>query len=194
MAKTKIKVDRSYAEEKLKAQIEKGKELVEKGSQIIGETSPDTTQRTRRRDSFKALYNQWQGFTEEILSELFVSSHYAHEFRETQSSKVEYVSSDWVPGVEYYIEKQIVPKVDYLRVLSQNLDQFRKAESDAAAPVVLPKAESVPELPDRGTLAWPGTMNDSGKGKKFLGELRGATRVKPSPLLLWPTRASQLVA
>ena len=92
MVKTKIKVDKSFAEEKLKAQIEKGKELFEKGSQIIREMSPGTTQRNRSHDGFKVLYNQWRDFTEEILSELFVSNHYAHEFREAQSSKVEYVN------------------------------------------------------------------------------------------------------
>ncbi len=44
--------------------------------------------------------------------------------------------------------------MDYLRVLSQSIDQFRKVESDAAAPVAPPQAESVPELPGRVTLAW----------------------------------------
>ena len=44
--------------------------------------------------------------------------------------------------------------MDYLRVLSQSIDQFQKVESDAAAPAAPTQAESVPELPGRVTLAW----------------------------------------
>ena len=154
MAKTKIRVDKSYAEEKLKAQIEKGEELFEKRAKIIRERSPDTTMRTRNRDNFEVLYNQWRDFAEDKLRELFVSSHYADEFREARSSEVEYVSSAWIPGVDYYLKKEIIPKLDYLRILSQSIDQFEKAESDVAAPVALPRTVAALELPDRVTLAW----------------------------------------
>ena len=152
MEKTKIKVEKSYAKERLKAQIEKGRELFEKGSQIVREASQGSG--TRSRDSFKAFYNQWEDFTEEILSGLFASNHQAREFRKTQSSKVEYVGSDWIPGVEYYLEKQIIPKLDYLRVLSENIEQFEKAESGGAASIGPQQAESILDFPERVTLAW----------------------------------------
>ena len=83
------------------AQIKKGEELLEKWAKIIRELSPDTTMRTRSRDNFEVIYNQWRDFAEDKLRELFVSSHYADEFREARSSEVEYVSSDWIPGVDY---------------------------------------------------------------------------------------------
>ena len=67
---------------------------------------------------------------------------------------MEYVSSDWVPDVEYYLEKEIVPKVDYLSVLSRSIDQFQKAEADAATSVAPPQVEADLELPGRVTLAW----------------------------------------
>ena len=154
MGKTKIRFDKSYAEETLKAQIEKGEELLEKGVQIIRERSSDITKRTRNRDNFEVLYIQWRDFAEEMLRELFVSSHYADEFIEVRSSEVEYVGSSWIPDVDYYLHKEIIPKLDYLRILSQNINQFQKAESDTAAPVPQPQTTAALEFPDRVTLAW----------------------------------------
>lgn len=120
-SKRQIKTSKSQAEIKIEAQIKKGKELAKMGSTLYSGDSRD-------RDNFEILFDQWVDFTYENLKEIFVSYSYAQNFKEKHSSKVHHVGSSWIPDIEYYLEKQLVPKIDFLEILRRNLDQFDEVE------------------------------------------------------------------
>jgi len=75
-------------------------------------------------DGFKIKYEHWVDITAEILNELFVSTDYSYKFAEQKSSKVEYVSSSWQPDIKYYISKELQPKIVFLKMLADNIQQF----------------------------------------------------------------------
>ncbi|MFX0199464.1 MAG: hypothetical protein ACFFCW_25360 [Candidatus Hodarchaeota archaeon] len=164
MAQGQLRKTRVEARAKIEAQIRKGEELREKGLSII--KSKNSYQiSARERDNFEASFEQWEGFTVEILEELFASSHYAYEFKKKQSSKVEYVGSGWIPDIEYYLEKQITPKIDYLNILIKNLNEFKDPPIQDNNGLIKEEAELTPlnssklsksrlELPDKVTLSW----------------------------------------
>lgn len=154
MSKTKIKIDHSEAKSKIDAAIEKGKKLAKQGLHILKDTLSHTDQRIRARDNFAVLYNQWRGFTAEILLQVYVSSTYANEFNKKESSKKQLVGSNWQPDVDYYLEKMLIPKIDYLNILSGSIDQFQKEKVSHTPKIYKKHHEPNLEMPDRVTLAW----------------------------------------
>lgn len=128
MSETDIKIEQRDAKAKIDAQIEKGKKLTEQAFHVLKETRVNTDQRIRAKDNFVVLYDQWCAFTAEILSQVFVSNSYANKFREKKSSKSKLVGSNWKPDIDYYYDKLLLPKIDYLNILSENIDQFQKAQ------------------------------------------------------------------
>lgn len=125
MSNRHINVSKGDAQSRVGRQIQKGKALYEEGVGIL-EKRPTSAHLSRLRDSFKVKYEQWEGLTAEVLNELFVSGRYAYDFKEHRSSEVEYVSSDWIPDIEYYLRTELLPKIDFLKVLSSNLDDFEQ--------------------------------------------------------------------
>ena len=137
MSKRKIKVPLTMASEKIDSQIQKGKELAKTGSDLI-KSNYRLRRGARDRDNYKSLYEQWVDFTYEILKEIFYSNSYAVDFKKKKSSKVEYVNSSWKPDVKYYLEKQIIPKLDFLEILKKNLFEFEEIDinMELASPVM----------------------------------------------------------
>jgi len=72
-------------------------------------------------DAFKLQYDHWRDITNEILNEIFLSSDYSYKFRRQISSKKEYVNSSWQPDIKYYITREMQPKIQYLKLLAENI-------------------------------------------------------------------------
>jgi hypothetical protein len=154
MSKTKIKIIQSEAKTKLDKQIEKGRALAVKAMDVLRGTRAHTSDRTRERDNYIVLFNKWQDFTTAELNQIFLSSNYSHEFKEKVSSKRKMVSSDWIPDVDYYLEHLLSPKIDYLSILRDSIDEF-KFEKPAATKATIPqKQDRYLEFPERVTLSW----------------------------------------
>lgn len=154
MSKNQIKISKADAKKELEAQIQKGKHLWMTGQTILQETPPYTDQRVRQRDNFEILYNKWRDFTREMLKEVFVSTSYASDFTEVRSSKSELVGSGWVPDVEYYMEKQIIPKSDYLKILLQDIDEFTELAEEENQPTPSLPTDDTLDSPTKVTLEW----------------------------------------
>jgi hypothetical protein len=121
MSENKIKVPIKEASEKVEKQIKKGIGLVEEGSKIFKKSMG----RIRRLDdNFENKYEMWLNITVEVLDEVFVSTKYSYDFKEKTSSQVEYVNSDWKPDIKYWVTKELIPKIDYLTVLKENISEF----------------------------------------------------------------------
>ncbi len=150
MSKIQIKISNAEAKKKIESQIRKAEDLFCKGEK---ELSSSSVEGTRARDNFKILYEQWEDFTCEILREIFVSSSYARKFVEVRSSEVEYVAPNWVPGIKYFLEKQIIPKKDYLGILIHNIDQFTKVIEEKNLSPLITLPDNNLDLPEKVTLA-----------------------------------------
>lgn len=127
MSRKLLKISKSIAKDKIARQLEKGNGLAEKGKSVLGEKRGIST---RERDVFESEYNQWVSFTCETLEEIFLSYNYSGEFKKKRSSDVEYVNSNWVPDIKYYLIKQIIPKLDYLQLLLTSVDDFEEQRED----------------------------------------------------------------
>lgn len=123
MVKNQIKVKKSDAKSKIEIQIEKGKVIFETGKKTLKEKYNHEIS-SRERDIFTAKFKQWDDLTFEVLYEIFTSSSYAIKFRDTHSSKTELVGSSWIPDIKYYVTKQLVPKLDYLILLLETIDDY----------------------------------------------------------------------
>ncbi len=110
-------------------QIDKGKRLFKNGISTIKEKNGHTIP-SRDRDLFESTFNHWVDITYSILQRIYKSSKYALEFKEKHSSKVEYVNSSWIPDIEYYLHKRLVPKLDYLNVLRDSIDDFEEEKEE----------------------------------------------------------------
>ena len=121
MSEKRIKVSVKEASEKIERQIKKGTTLVEEGSKIFKKSMS----RIRRLDdNFENKYEMWLNITAEVLDEIFVSTKYSYDFKDKTSSQIEYVSSDWKPDIKYWVTKELIPKIDYLTVLKENISEF----------------------------------------------------------------------
>jgi len=123
-------------------QIEKGETLFKKGYSLIEGKSKYSVS-SRDRDLFESTFKQWVDITYSTLFKVYKSSKYAMEFKEKHSSKVEYVNSSWIPDIEYYLSKQFVQKLDYLKMLRDSIDDF-KEENDG--PVTVERKEQMKQL------------------------------------------------
>lgn len=121
MSKTKIKISSDEAFKKLDQQIKKGSSLIDEGS----ENFKKSMGRDRRvDDNFENKYKMWLNITAEMLDGIFSSTDYSWEFKERISSQTEYVSSDWKPDIKYWITKELIPKIDYLVILRESINDF----------------------------------------------------------------------
>jgi len=127
MSEKTIKISKEEAFKKIDQQIEKGLTLVEEGSKTFKKSMGRAH---LADDGFENEYKMWLMITKEILSDIFISSNYGDEFEKRKSSKTEYVSSDWKPDIKYWIGKELIPKIDYLVVLRENIDEFEFMPSE----------------------------------------------------------------
>lgn len=124
-----IKIKREESKKKISSQIEKGEFLFQNGIEIK-KSNNYLQNKSRYDDKFKIDLKIWTDITFEILTEIFVLREYAHNFHNCSSSKTKYISSSWVPDIQYYIEKQLVPKIDYLRTILDHLEEFDDTLND----------------------------------------------------------------
>ena len=138
MSKKIIKVAHDIAKGKIVIQHDLGINIIKSGIHLI-----DKSRNIPRSevDAFKLKYDHWRDITSEILDEIFLSPNYSYKFRHQISSKKEYVNSSWQPDIKYYITKEIQPKIQYLKLLAENImaydEQAPEKEnkvSDVAAP------------------------------------------------------------
>lgn len=123
-----LKIKKNEALEAINRQIQKGDALFNKGNSLIKEKGSHNIT-SRDRDLFKSSFTQWVDLTYSMLNNVFESSKYALEFKEKHSSKVEYVGSSWVPDIPYYLSKQLIQKLDYLKMLRDSMDDFTEKET-----------------------------------------------------------------
>ena len=105
---------------KIVIQHDLGINIMNPGIQLIKDrnTSSDEV------DAFKLKYDHWRDITSEVLNEIFVSTDYSYKFRNQKSSKREYVNSSWQPDIKYYITKKMKPKIQYLKLLAENIMSY----------------------------------------------------------------------
>jgi len=154
MSKTEIKVDPHQAKEMLSIQINRGKSLIEVGRKIPPNTYPLTHEKVRRKDIFVSQYNQWREFTIDTLTQIFFSGSYSNDFDEKHSSRTEYVSASWTPDVDFYINSHLIPKIDYLSLLLNSLDQFQKISHPKSEQPQGKKSNAIAESQEIITLEW----------------------------------------
>jgi len=121
MSRKAIKTTHSIAKEKIDKQYDIAAQLVKSGIDTIKKNR--NTSRSEV-DNYRMRYEQWRGITIEVLNEIFVSTDYSYKFRTQKSSETKLVSSSWQPDIEYYIRKEIKPKIDYLKILSDDVPMF----------------------------------------------------------------------
>ena len=142
MAYNKLKISTSVALEKLEKQIAKGSLLGKKGIEFIKNNQNHSSFRSEI-DKFKVELEQWIDITQSTLFEIYHSSKYGSDFKDHRASKREYVSSSWQPDIRFYVEYELLPKLDYLKILKSNtvdLEEIEKYdESNISKPEV--KAE-----------------------------------------------------
>jgi hypothetical protein len=135
MSKRLLQVKRTEAQTRIEGQIQKGDKLLQEGIAIL-ESRRGSSESPKERDNFEVKYRQWEEFTSEILREIFVNGSYSHDFKEEHSSVVEYVGSSWVPDIKYYIQRQLGPKLDFLKILLGNLGEFVESPQSTTSPSV----------------------------------------------------------
>jgi hypothetical protein len=123
-----LKIRRAEALASINRQIQKGDELFTKGHSLIKEKGRHNIP-SRDRDLFQSSFTQWVDLTYATLIRVFDSSKYALEFKEKHSSEVQYVGSSWVPDIQYYLSKQLIQKLDYLKMLRDSMDDFTEKET-----------------------------------------------------------------
>lgn len=128
MAVNKIKIDKAQFVEKLNKQITKGSILAKSGIEFI-KNNPDHSLYRSDVDKFKIEVNQWTDITQSILYEVFTSPKYGSEFKNLKTSKRKYVDSSWQPDIKFYLEYELLPKLEYLKILLGNIDDLDEVES-----------------------------------------------------------------
>ncbi len=114
----KLKIPKSEAIAKIVEQRRRGRELL-------------LSVRKDTRDEIKVKYELWRDFTVDILNEIYASDTYGSDFQKHESSEVEYVSADWIPDIRYYVTKQIFPKLQFLKILAEKIDEFLERPDDS---------------------------------------------------------------
>jgi hypothetical protein len=129
MAYNKLKISKTIALEKIEKQIAKGSILGKKGIEFI-RNNPNHSISRSEIDKFKVELEQWIDITESTLYEIYHSSKYGYDFKNHRASKKEYVSSSWQPDIRYYVEYEVLPKLDYLKILKSNTVDLEEIKQD----------------------------------------------------------------
>lgn len=168
-----LKISRVEAIALINQQIQKGDTLFKDGCLLIKRKGNQNIS-SRDRDFFESSFNHWVNITYSILLRIYTSSKIAMEFKEKSSSKVEYVGSTWIPDIKYYLEKQLVQKLDYLEMLKISFDDFRENDN-------LTETHKKPKIKQNNisksdcmvkikNTVWQDIKNDYGIDKRALGK------------------------
>ncbi len=129
MSANKIKISKTVALEKIERQITKGSVLAQAGIDFI-KKNPNHSIHRSEVDKFEIEFEQWVNITGSIIFEIFDDYNYGSKFKDHISSKREYVSSDWQPDIKYYLERQLLPKLEYLKILKKNVIDLEEIEAE----------------------------------------------------------------
>lgn len=124
MSKKHIKTTHEDAKIKISSQHDIGIQLAHSSIELIKNGKNNSRSDV---DGLKIQYDHWHDITSETLNEIFISSDYSYKFRKQKSSQIEYVNSSWQPDIKYYLHKEIKPKIDYLKMLVDNIEDFDEA-------------------------------------------------------------------
>jgi len=127
MAANKLKISKEVALEKLEKQIVKGSVLGQKGIEFIKNNTNHSVYRSEI-DKFNVELEQWIDITESTLYEIYHSYKYGSDFKKHRASKREYVDSSWQPNIRYYLEYELLPKLEYLKILKNNTVDLEEIE------------------------------------------------------------------
>lgn len=128
MAANKIKISKTQAIEKLEKQIAKGSILAKRGIDFVKNT-PDHSLYRNEVDKFKVELKQWVDITQSIIFEIFESYEYGSDFKKHTASRKDYVSSSWQPDIKFYLEYELLPKLEFLKILRNNIDDLDEIET-----------------------------------------------------------------
>ena len=129
MSAYKIKISKTLALEKIERQITKGSVLAKVGIDFI-KKNPDHSMQRSEVDKFEIEFEQWVNITSSIIYEIFDDYNYGSKFKNHISSKREYVSSSWQPDIKYYLESELLPKLEYLKILKKNVIDLEEMDSE----------------------------------------------------------------
>lgn len=131
MSANKIKISKTLALEKIERQITKGSVLAKTGIDFIRKNS-DHSMLRNEVDNFEIEFEQWVNITGSILYETFDDYKYGSKFKDHISSEREYVGSSWQPDIKYFLERELLPKLEYLKILKKNVVDLEEIDSDTA--------------------------------------------------------------
>lgn len=133
MSAHKIKYSKEVVFEKLEVRIKKGTSIAQNGYELIKKNSQYNLSRSFV-DDFKTHYDQWYEVSFSVLNDIFESDIYAHKFSQQESTSRKLVNSDWQPDIQYYLTHDLMPKINYLKILKNNIDDYVKIESETKNP------------------------------------------------------------
>ena len=151
-----IKVSKEGAKQRLAALLNEGRDLVRR---IIEFRKKEGIHKISEGPLMDEYLN-WEHRAESALEKVFVSFIYSREFEKKTGPGTQYVSSGWEPDLEYYIGRQLIPKLEYLEVLFKNIDKYE---------VKIPQPESEKQAAVRGIIKLVNIMEV--KLRKLIREL-----------------------
>lgn len=125
MSANKIKCSKEDFINKLNTRINKGT-IIADGIIKQRNLVPGLNSDRRYVDKVKTDYEQWYEITHSVLMDIFESDKYADKFERIIYSKQKLVGSNWQPDIEYYLVYKLIPKLNFLKVLIQNIDDYEE--------------------------------------------------------------------
>lgn len=109
-----LKIEKDIAHQKISEQVSRGNKLIEEAKSYL--TLYDYyDKKTQLTNRFKSKYDLWFEITKNILYEIFEDTQYSYQFQKSHVDSGEYVNpSTWRADVKYYLNGDLIPKVEFL--------------------------------------------------------------------------------
>ena len=146
MGANKLKISKTVALEKVDKQITKGKVLGKKGLEFIKNT-PNHSNYHSEIDRFKIELEQWIDISQSVLYEIYHSPKFGSDFKNHSASKKEYVSSTWQPDIQFYLEYELLPKLEYLKILKENTFDLEEIDNTDKVETSIPETKDEVDSP-----------------------------------------------
>lgn len=118
-----LKLEVQEAKSKIEAQIIRGERLIKLANDELTKTDY-YHHKVSLTNSFKSKYDIWYDITKQLLYDIFEDTKYSFYFSKSQVESGKLVSSDWKADIEYYLNTNLVPKVEYLSNLIELFDDY----------------------------------------------------------------------
>lgn len=135
MGVNKLKVFKKEALFKLDIQITKGELFSNENVALIME-KPDQSRDIVKISNFKVEFNQWVDITQSILYEIYQSEKFGGVFRYHFLKDHDYFYPSENADIERYIIYDLLPKIDYLKILRKNTKDFDEPEKKQSIPKI----------------------------------------------------------